>query len=228
LNKCHPMTAARSAPLQNSIDSLAVPNVLVDHRLIAPGDELALLPEEVVAFANSVVTVRRASGAARLVARELMLRLGQPQRSIPKSEAGMPLWPGGIVGTLAHDSSVAIAAVAFHRDYSSLGIDIEPAERLDADLVDIVTTASERQYLEEQFGGRLLFAIKEAVYKAAYPLDRAFLNHHDVEVDLTARKAHICNGRIVDFRYCVASHIVALAFIPALNAPQPEPRAGQP
>jgi 4'-phosphopantetheinyl transferase EntD len=61
----------------------------------------------------------------------------------------------------------------------------------------------------------LLFAIKEAVYKAAYPLDRAFLEHHDVEVDLAARTAETRHGRMVPFRYGVSSHIAVLAFIEA-------------
>ena len=43
---------------------MSVPGILVDHRLIADGDELALLPAEAAAFAGSVLKVRRASGAA--------------------------------------------------------------------------------------------------------------------------------------------------------------------
>ena len=42
-------------PLQHTIDSIAVPGILVDHRLIQDGDELALLPEERAAFAGSVL-----------------------------------------------------------------------------------------------------------------------------------------------------------------------------
>lgn len=210
------MATARNPLLQRSIDALAVPGILVDHRLISPGDELALLPDERDAFATSIVNVRRASGAARIVARKLLTRLGQPQRAVPKSESGMPMWPEGIVGSLAHDSHVAVAAVALRRDYASLGIDVEPAEFLEPDLLDIVATARERQNIDDDpYRGRLLFAAKEAVYKAVNPLDHTFLDHHDVEVNLTGRTATICNGRIVDFRYCLSSHIVVLAYISA-------------
>ena len=99
------------------------------------GDELALLPEEAAAFAASVIKVRRASGAARMVARELLARFGQPPRAIPKSTAGMPLWPEDIVGSLAHDAEVAIAAIASQREFSSVGVDVEPAEPLASDLL---------------------------------------------------------------------------------------------
>ncbi len=101
-----------SQPLQQMIDALAPPGILVGHRLIAPGDEFALLPEEAGAFASSVVKVRRASGAARIVARELLRQFGRAPRAVPKSASGAPAWPDGIVGSLAHDAEVAIAAMA--------------------------------------------------------------------------------------------------------------------
>ena len=80
---------------------MSVPGILVDHRLIADGDELALLPEEMAAFAGSVLKVRRASGAARIVARQLLSRFGQAPRAIPKStgrHAGLAGWNRRIVG----------------------------------------------------------------------------------------------------------------------------------
>jgi len=211
------MTTTRSSDLQRSIDAMAAPGILIDHRLIADGDEFALLPEELVALASSVVKVRRASGAARIVARELLLGLGKTQQAIPKTTSGMPIWPDGIVGSLAHESKIAVAAMAKQRDYLSLGIDIEPAEALDPNLLELVATAKERQTIpDEPCSGRLLFSVKEAVYKAVYPLDGVFLDHHDVEVCLTTQTAVVRNGRIVGFRYCIATHIVVIAFIATL------------
>ncbi len=207
---------AAASQLGRAIEAMTVPGVLIDHRLIADGDELALLPDEMAAFSGSVLKVRRASGAARMVARTLLSRFGQASCAIPKSAAGMPVWPVGIVGSLAHDAKVAIAAMAAQSEFQSVGIDIEPAEPLAPDLLDIVTTAKERERIDDDpFRGRLLFSIKEAVYKAVYPLDRTFLDHHDVEVSLADGTAVVRNGRVLRFRHCVAGHIVALAFIPA-------------
>jgi len=96
-----------------------------------------------------------------------------------------------------------------------VGIDIEPAEPLAPELLGIIATAKERDRIEDDpFRGRLLFSIKEAIYKAVYPLDRTFLDHHDVEVSLAHGTAVVRNGRVVRFRHCAATHIVALAFIP--------------
>ena len=205
-----------TSPLVRAIEAMSVPGIMVDHRLIAESDELALLPAEMAAFAGSVLKVRRASGAARIVARTLLSRFGHAPSAIPKSTAGMPVWPDGIVGSLAHDATVAIAAMSLQRDFQSIGIDIEPAEPLTSDLMDIVATAAERERIQDDpLRGRLLFSIKEAVYKAVYPLDRMFLDHHDVEVSLADGAATVRNGRVVRFRHGVASHIVVLAFIPA-------------
>ena len=210
------MTPATSPLLRHCIDAMAVSGILVAHRLIAAGDEQALLPEEYEAFARSVLKVRRASGAARIVARELLQQLGAPPHSIPKSASGAPVWPNGIAGSLAHASEVAVAAVAMAHDFASVGIDVEPAGALDADLLEIVATADERRAIGTDAGrARVLFCIKEAVYKAVYPLDRIFLDHHDVEVNLATASASVRNGRTVSFRYCEATHIVALAYIPA-------------
>ena len=216
------MTTARNPLLQSALDEIALPRVAIDHRIIAEGDEQALLAEERSAFATSVTKVQRASGAARIVARELMRRAGVAPLPVVKSTGGMPIWPDGIVGSLAHDATVAVAALARRADYLSVGVDIEPAEPLASDLLEMVATPTERAAthnapFQGQLQGRLLFSIKEAVYKAAYPLDRVFLDHHDVEVDLAARTAAIRGGRTVPFVYGHTSHIVVLAFIPAAD-----------
>ena len=202
--------------LEAATEALAVPGIAIAHRLISPGDENALMPEEAGAFARSVVSVRRASGAVRIVARELLGRLGLPPVPLPRSSEGPPTWPAGVTGSLAHDRRVAVAAVAFHRDMAAVGVDVEPAEDLPPELIDMVATPAERNMIADvRFGGRLLFVAKEAAYKAVYLLDRTFLMHHAVEVDFSGRTANVRNGRTVDLRFCVSTHLLALAFIPA-------------
>ena len=208
------MNTATDSALESAIGALAVPGIAVGHRLIAPDDALALRPDERDAFANSVDKVKRASGAARIVARSLMAQFGHPAQSVPKSASGAPIWPSGYVGSLAHDARIAVAALARRSDFLSLGIDVEPAEPLDADLLDLVTTQSERREISgDLLQGRLLFTIKEAAYKAIHPLDGTFLEHHDVEVDLAAGTATARTSRTVRFRHGVSSHIVVLALI---------------
>ena len=202
---------------QSAIDTLSFPGVKLGHRLISAGDEDALLTEEAAAFAGSVVKVRRASGAARIVARQLLQQFGHPPCALPKGAAGAPVWPAGIIGSMAHDSRIAVAAVGMRADVGALGVDIEPAEPLPSELLDLVATPQEQLKLaHDAYRGRLLFVAKEAVYKAVYPLDRMFLEHHDVEINLAERKAVVRNARVVELRFSTsAHHLVALAFLPA-------------
>jgi 4'-phosphopantetheinyl transferase EntD len=197
-----------------SIDDLAAPGIVVGKRLISDGDEGALLPEEADAFAGSVIKTRRASGAARIVARELLGQLGcSNMTALPKAASGAPIWPKGIVGSLAHDSRFAIAAVSRRHDVAALGIDIEPAESLPFEL-DLIATPRECLKISSyRYIGRLLFTAKEAVFKAVHPLDNVFLEHHDVEVDFDARKATVRGGRILDLRFCISASLVTIAFI---------------
>jgi 4'-phosphopantetheinyl transferase EntD len=98
------------------------------------------------------------------------------------------------------------------RKFRSLGIDIEPATALPPDMLDLVATPRERERLDP-FNGRLLFAAKEAVYKAVQPLDGVFLEFHDIVVDFATRRAEVRNGRTVELSVCSSTHLVVLALI---------------
>lgn len=194
---------------------------MIGYREISPGDEKALMPDEAIALDASVLKVRRASGAARIVARQLLARIGIMGAALPKGDGGAPVWPPGVVGSMSHNSRIAVATVALSRDVSALGIDIEPGEPLQPDLLDLVATARERERIaEDPFGGRLLFAAKEAIYKAVYPLDRTFLDHHDVEVSLSRRRGVVRNGRTVQLAFSVSEHLIVVAFIPTTDTTQ--------
>src|SRR5271166_2208874 len=103
------MPATADPKLQSAIDGLALPGVRIGHRLILPGDEDALTAEEIRGISGSVVERRRASGAARIVARQLLRGLGFSDCPLPRAASGAPIWPAGVIGSLAHDSRVAIA-----------------------------------------------------------------------------------------------------------------------
>ncbi len=124
------------------------------------------------------------------------------------------MWPEGIVGSISHDPCIAVAAAARERDFAALGIDVEPSEPLPPDLLDLIATPRERaEVAENSLEARLLFAAKEAVYKAVYPLDRTFLDFQDVEVNFARCRAVVRTGREVELRFCVSSHMLVLAFI---------------
>ena len=200
--------------MQLQIEANAPSGVLVGCRRIEPGDEHALLPEEAAIFSRNVAKARRASGAARLVARGLLARIGLPSCPILKASSGAPIWPNGLVGSLAHDAVLAVGAIARHGDVAGVGIDVEEATGLSDDLIDVVATPTECAAIRrDALMAKLLFVAKEAVYKATCPIDGIFLEHHDVEVDLARGLAIVRGGRRVDLRFIKRPRIVAIATI---------------
>lgn len=211
------MTSAANDPsFQQALGTLAVPGLLIGHRVISPGDEDALREVEAASISSPIANVRRASGAARIVARGLLAQLGLPDAQVPKGAEGAPIWPAGVTGSLGHDDEIAVAAVALRRDFASIGIDVEPAGALPSAMLALVATPAERRTIEDDLvHAKLLFAAKEAVYKAVYPLDRVFLEFHDIEIDFAAGRATARTGRILTLRFCGSSHIVAVALAQA-------------
>jgi 4'-phosphopantetheinyl transferase EntD len=206
------VSALHDESLAPALDAMALPGILIGYRVIAPDDAGALTDEETSSLPSRLPDALRASGAARIVARELLARMGVPTTALPKGPSGAPAWPSDVVGSLAHDDRVAVATVARRTTMATLGIDVEPAGPLPDDLLDMVATARERLVLHRQPAvGRLLFAAKEAVYKAINPLDGIFLEFHDIEVDLAGSRATTRNGRTLILNVANAAHVVVLA-----------------
>ncbi|WP_246683217.1 4'-phosphopantetheinyl transferase superfamily protein [Mesorhizobium sp. B2-1-3A] len=203
--------------MAQALAALAPYGVRTGCRLIREGDETHLLPEEARSIPARQPAMRRASGAARWIAHRLLADIGFDDVALPRAPSGAPAWPDGIIGSLAHDDDMAVAAVATVATVGrilSLGIDVEPALPLPDDIFGIVVTAADRTgAADPRLAGRILFAAKEAVYKAAYPLDREVLGYEDIAVDLDAGRATTKTGRGVSLAYCVAPRVAVLAFV---------------
>jgi 4'-phosphopantetheinyl transferase EntD len=212
---CFSAASMRSDRMPEALLSqLALPGIEIGVREIAAGDERFLLPGEAPIFARAALAVKQRSGSARELARELLARLGGPSAPLVRDKGQGPRWPAGYTGSLAHDDTHAAAAVARARDFSALGIDIEPGLPLPADVAHLVATETESaRHGAEVLRSRVLFAVKEAVYKAVHPLDGIFLDFPDVEVDLAAGIARTSYGRTVPLRVATGPHIVALAYL---------------
>jgi 4'-phosphopantetheinyl transferase EntD len=202
--------------LEAILASLAPRQIRLGCLPISPGDEDLLLPGEAAGFRTSALKARRQSGAARALARELLREFGIGDLALPRTESGATQWPAGIVGSLAHDDEVAVAGIARRHEIVALGVDVEPAIPLPRGISRIVATRRERgRYSSEMIESRLLFSLKEAVYKAQYPLDAAVLDFADVEIDLDARRGVTPNGRSFTLRFVTAPRVVTIAYLSA-------------
>ena len=122
-------------------------------------------------------------------AREAMGQLGIPATALVPGEAGAPVWPTGVVGSMTHCEGFRAAAVALDRDLVTLGIDAEPEGELPAGVLSNIASDSERNRLRRLAGvtgsaDRILFSAKESIYKAWYPLTHRFLNFHEADVTI--------------------------------------------
>jgi 4'-phosphopantetheinyl transferase EntD len=210
-----PASPSGEASLLQAMNAIAPDVVRVGCRTIREGDEAHLLPEEARSIPARRLEMRRASGAARWVARGLLAGLGMNDFAILRAPSGAPVWPEGMTGSLAHDDEMAVAAVAPIAQIRSLGIDVEPAEPLSDDISALVTIDADvtDAAIDRRLAGRLLYSAKEAVYKAVYPLDREVLGYEDIAVDLTTGHATTRTGRRARLRYCVNPRVVVLAFV---------------
>jgi 4'-phosphopantetheinyl transferase EntD len=193
---------------------LLFPGISIARRKIFAGDEAYLTGDEARSLIGCTLSVRRAAAAARVVARGLLAEVGSPHWSMPRRVGRAPLWPEGVVGSLSHCDEDVAAAVSWKDLYAGIGIDIEPKEPLEQNILGLFASQRELQDVSgDLVRARILFCAKEAAYKAVYPLDGRFLEPHDISVNLESKVAMTCDGWIVDLRFVVDSRIIVLGTV---------------
>ena len=149
-------------------------------------------PEEMAAIARASPSRRMEFAAGRAAARAALAQIGLPGRAIPQATDRAPVWPEGVVGSIAHCSGCCLAAAAPGARVRALGVDVEPATPLAADLFELICTPRELAELQAmpQAGrairAKLVFSAKESAFKALYPLIRHHFGFEAVEVSVNA------------------------------------------
>jgi 4'-phosphopantetheinyl transferase EntD len=151
---------------------------------------VAAFAEEEAAFVAKAVARRRNEFlTGRALARLALAELGCPPRVIPVSDARLPLWPEGYVGSISHCADLCLAHVGRRASLLALGVDLEQSHSVTPELLDQICTPAEWSRLTSaaQAGdglGTLIFSAKEAFYKAYFPIARTFLDFADVTLDV--------------------------------------------
>lgn len=152
-----------------------------------------VLHREETALAERMVDRRRREfTTVRGCARRALRGLGRPRPPMVPGSAGEPTWPAGVVGSMTHCEHYRAAAVARQEDVDCLGIDAEPNAPLPAGvLARVATTPEELDRLRSLAAerpdvavDRLLFSVKESLYKAWYPREGRWLGFGDALVRL--------------------------------------------
>lgn len=148
-------------------------------------------PGEETAIAKASPSRRREFLAGRALARQAMRGLDLAAEPIPAGDDRAPVWPAGITGSISHCADWCVAAAARIGDgYLSIGLDIEPALPLDADLIEEICTPNERDWLALQplasrdVLARVIFSAKECAYKCQYPRSGTLLDFQAMSIGL--------------------------------------------
>lgn len=154
-----------------------------------------LYPEEETVVGRAVEKRRREFTTARACAREALAQLGQPHQAIPSGSRGEPLWPEGIVGSITHCDGYRACAVARATDLVTVGVDAELNQPLPDGLIGDIALPEEREWLHylvrqapEVHWDRLLFSVKESIYKAWFPLAKRWLGFEDAVVAIDRQR----------------------------------------
>ena len=161
---------------------------------LTPG---AVLPEELAAVRTATVARRREFHTVRTLARRALAGLvpeaaGQyDTHALLPDAKGAPSWPLGIVGSMTHNRGYHAAVVAKSSAYAAIGLDAELSRVLPPEVCDLISRPEELPMLEALSRrdpsvpwSCLLFSAKESVYKAWHPLTGAWLDFHDVSVQI--------------------------------------------
>jgi 4'-phosphopantetheinyl transferase EntD len=153
----------------------------------------ALLGGETELLSPNTVSKRREEfTAGRTCARAALALSGVTPTPILQGKRGEPLWPDHVIGSITHCSGYCAAAVTSGQRYRSLGIDAEPNEALPPEVLGLIARAEERQWIAERrddgvYWDRILFSIKESVYKVWFPLERRWLDFHQAHVQIDVK-----------------------------------------
>jgi len=145
-----------------------------------------LFEAEKKAIRSAVSKRRREFAAGRCYARTALMALGCPPQPLPVGPARDVIWPYGFIGSISHSDTGCAAIVARTDNYCGIGLDLESDEPIeDEDLRAMICRPEERAIVwDETDLSKLLFVIKEAVFKAYYPGVRRYLEFEDLSIEL--------------------------------------------
>ncbi len=158
-------------------------------------DESLLWPEERASIGEVVPGRWWDWVTGRRCARLALVDLGIDPAPVLVGDKREPLWPAAVVGAITHTDGYAAAAVARSLEVASVGLDAEPDAPLPDGVLRRIARPEEQAWLQRADGigvdhpDRLLFSIKESVYKAWFPVAGRWLGFEDATIEIDAATA---------------------------------------
>ena len=153
---------------------------------------------------------------------DLVASVGLPAVEPERSASGAREWPAGYTGSVSHQGTTVVGAIAPTDRMTSIGIDVERLDSRGVPAIDGLDAAEQPWPVSDAEGRSILFSVKEASYKALHPILGHPLGFADVEVSWR-QPGRVCSrgvaracGVTLDVRCSIAvrSWIVSAALWP--------------
>ncbi len=215
---------------QEARQSLLAPLFADDVALAATdpaADQPVPLPEELNGLSPRAVEKRRREFAAgRAVARAAMAQLDHSPAPILVGKDRAPVWPKGLIGSITHCKTCAMAAVSTSDRYAGLGLDVEEDTPLKSELWDAICSKREQDWMRAHHNpaqmGKLIFSAKEAAYKCQYNVSRRYfgfegmelefdMTNHSFRAEFTADQVPFVQGTSLFGRFAIGAGLIITA-----------------
>ena len=143
-----------------------------------------VLHENEAAHTTGMVEKRRDEFLlGRYCARRALRSAGLTVAPVGKGTERQPLWPTGAVGSISHTQGIAAAVAASAHSFRAVGLDIESDEPLTADILQMTCLPIENAE-NDGSKGKLLFSIKESIFKCIHPVLHTYVDFLDMQVHI--------------------------------------------
>ena len=147
------------------------------------GDHLhGLFAEEFAVIQDSVPRRQREFASGRRAAHEALSLMGAKPSAVG-SAGRKPLWPSGLVGSIAHSRSLVAAVVCEASELAGIGVDVVSRKSVSQKVEQRISLPAEQGSLsafDHEDRGSVIFCMKEAIYKAVNPVTDEYLGFKDV------------------------------------------------
>ena len=207
------------------------PSVSVGYARAAMGNAADLFPAELHCTAGMVPKRRKEFAAGRAAVRMAAIADGSEPFAVPMGVDRAPVWPMGIIGSIAHSSDICLAAISRSQRYAAIGIDIEPDVPVPPEIAAEVVHEGDGVELESgtapltSLHHIAVFSAKEAAYKCQFPLTGSVLGFDALSIRLMPQSHSFVArfeesvgsfraGDTLDGRYVlVGGHVLTVASI---------------
>lgn len=177
-------------PLPHAVPGAVLVSGRFDPLKLVDGDFQRTVVDKPASIQRSVAKRQTEFLAGRLCARDALRRLDERLYIPGIAEDRAPVWPNDVCGSITHSTGWAAAIVAHKKQWRGLGLDTEHllshdrASRLAGEILTANELADMANGPDDQIALRvtLTFSIKEALFKALYPIvqQRFYFEHAEL------------------------------------------------